>query len=68
MKLSEIALMTPYTAQKATLKTMADNAGLLSPQKRPGVTVATITESQGMLTLALHRHSTLEYVPCTVGL
>ena len=51
MRLSEIALMTPYTAQKETLKSMADEAGLLSPE---GVTVVTITESQGMSLSTCH--------------
>ena len=40
-KLSEIALMTPYRAQKDCVKQLANVAGL------DGLTVATITESQG---------------------
>lgn len=43
-KLSEIALMTPYRAQKDCIKKLANDAGLLNTD---GLTVATITESQG---------------------
>lgn len=42
--LREITLMTPYRAQKDCLKQLANEAGLLNAE---GLTVTTITESQG---------------------
>ena len=45
VKLTEIAVLTPYKAQKSCLKELADKAGLLGPE---GLVVATITESQGL--------------------
>ena len=43
----QIALMTPYKAQKECLKKFAEEAGLLD------IAVATITESQGKALIIL---------------
>ena len=47
VKLSEIALMTPYKAQKVCLKELAKRTGLSN------LAIATITESQGAISLSL---------------
>lgn len=47
MKLNEIALITPYSAQKRVINSLANDVGLLSTDRKPGLTVATIAESQG---------------------
>ena len=45
--LSQIALLTPYTNQKSKISDLATEARLTGSDRRAGVTVATITESQG---------------------
>ena len=45
VKLTEIAIMTPYKAQRDYLKVLADKEGLLGPDGLAAV--VTITESQG---------------------
>ena len=45
MELRELALMTPYKAQKDCLKELAEDAGLSGAH---GLAVVTITESQGI--------------------
>ena len=51
MRLKEIAILTPYSAQKETIKQLAVKAKLLNEKRGEEgaeIKVATITESQGM--------------------
>ena len=45
--LRQIALLTPYANQKSKINDLATEARLTGPDRQKGVTIATITESQG---------------------
>ena len=68
MRLKEIAILTPYSAQKETIKQLAVKAKLLSEkggEEGTEIKVATITESQGMkqksfMSILLQLHQLVE--------
>ena len=61
MRLNAIALMTPYRAQKDHIKELANDAGLLGTD---GLTVTTITESQGVVPKLIPRLTFLQISCC----
>ena len=66
VRLREIAILTPYSAQKEVIKQLAVKAKLLSEkcgEADAEIKVATITESQGMKTVQSFKLHQLVQVP-----
>ena len=62
VKLNELAILTPYSAQKETIKKLAAEAKLLNESPSDTIKVASITESQG--SYIIYRTTLSSYICC----